>query len=60
MQFKRKAYTMSYKIFVINTGSTSTKIALYEDEKEIQLAKHAIAKAITRMNVSSGGIRTRR
>lgn len=26
---------MSYKIFVINTGSTSTKIALYEDEKEI-------------------------
>ena len=35
MQFKRKAYTMSYKIFVINTGSTSTKIALYEDEKEI-------------------------
>ncbi len=26
---------MSYKIFVVNTGSTSTKIALYEDEKEI-------------------------
>ena len=26
---------MSHKIFVINTGSTSTKIALYEDEKEI-------------------------
>jgi len=26
---------MSYKIFVVNTGSTSTKIALYEDDKEI-------------------------
>lgn len=26
---------MSYKILVINPGSTSTKIALYEDEKEI-------------------------
>jgi butyrate kinase len=26
---------MSYKILVINTGSTSTKIALYEDEKEV-------------------------
>jgi butyrate kinase len=26
---------MSYKIFVVNTGSTSTKIALYEDEKEV-------------------------
>ncbi len=26
---------MAYKILVINTGSTSTKIALYEDEKEI-------------------------
>lgn len=26
---------MSYKILVINTGSTSTKIGLYEDEKEI-------------------------
>ncbi len=26
---------MSYKIFVVNTGSTSTKIALYEDDKEV-------------------------
>jgi len=26
---------MLYKIFVINTGSTSTKIALYENEREI-------------------------
>lgn len=26
---------MTYKIFVVNTGSTSTKIALYEDEKEV-------------------------
>lgn len=26
---------MSYKIFVINTGSTSTKIGLYEDEREV-------------------------
>ncbi len=26
---------MSYKILAVNTGSTSTKIALYEDEKEI-------------------------
>lgn len=26
---------MGYKIFAINTGSTSTKIALYEDEKEV-------------------------
>jgi F-type H+-transporting ATPase subunit epsilon len=31
-----------------------------EDEKEIAMAKHAIAKAITRMNVSSGGLRHRR
>ena len=27
-----------------------------EDNKEVELAKHAIAKAITRMNVSVGGI----
>lgn len=27
--------TMSYKILAINPGSTSTKIAIYEDEKEI-------------------------
>ena len=26
---------MNYKILVINPGSTSTKIALYEDEKEV-------------------------
>ena len=26
---------MGYKILAINPGSTSTKIALYEDEKEI-------------------------
>ena len=26
---------MGYKIFAINTGSTSTKIALYEDENEV-------------------------
>jgi F-type H+-transporting ATPase subunit epsilon len=32
----------------------------HEDQKEIELAKHAIAKAITRMNVSGGGIRHRR
>jgi F-type H+-transporting ATPase subunit epsilon len=31
-----------------------------EDEKEIAMAKHAIAKAITRMNVSGGGLRHRR
>lgn len=36
MQFKKgRQNTMSYKIFAINTGSTSTKIALYENEKEI-------------------------
>lgn len=34
MQYKEEDI-MSYKIFVINTGSTSTKIALYEDEKEV-------------------------
>ena len=26
---------MSYKLLIINPGSTSTKIAVYEDEKEI-------------------------
>ena len=26
---------MSYKVFVINPGSTSTKIALFEDEKKL-------------------------
>ena len=35
MRYKGRQNTMSYKIFVINTGSTSTKISLYEDEKEI-------------------------
>jgi butyrate kinase len=34
MRFKGR-YGMSYKIFVINTGSTSTKIGLYEDEREV-------------------------
>lgn len=31
-----------------------------EDEKQVELARHAIAKAVTRMNVSSGGIRRKR
>jgi F-type H+-transporting ATPase subunit epsilon len=32
----------------------------HENEKEIELAKHAIAKAITRMHVSDGGVRRKR
>ena len=26
---------MSYKLLIINPGSTSTKIGVYEDEKEV-------------------------
>ena len=38
---------MSYKVLAVNTGSTSTKIALYEDEKEILRRKGFYLQSIS-------------
>lgn len=35
MEFKVRSKDMSFKIFVINPGSTSTKLSLFEDRKEV-------------------------